>query len=299
MKNFIRLLAIFSTFHCIADGFQDWNSIFQESQIEFGYAAGKYISIDKNYAEIGLFVPFSLTDCDFSFIDARGYRFSNGKWASSLGFGIRNNISECSAIGVNAYYDYRRGESRNNFNQIGLGFEWLNCCWDFRINGYLPISRKVQTSQFCSFNQLGDGFFATRRRIEYAYKGFDAEIGVPLMCYGDFNLYGAVGPYYYSRTHRHHFIGGQGRLELNWKSILSFQVRISHDKVYSTHVQGLIQISLPLDFLCSGFCGNNRCCQDFINQRVRRNGIILTDHCCNWKWNWDDSSSEEDLSSEQ
>lgn len=273
----------------------DWR--FQEAQIELGYSVGKYISIDKNYSTIGLFVPLTSPDCYSTFLDVYGYRFNDGKWAASAGVGIRQDVSEFSTIGINAYYDYRRGEAKHNFNQIGIGIEWLNGCWDFRANGYLPISKKTQTSSFCNFDQLGDGFFATRRRIEYAYSGFDAEIGFPLLNYCDFNLYGAAGPYYYQRSHFNRFFGGYGRLELNWKSFLTFQVRMSHDKVYSTKVQGMIQISFPLDYFFSNSCRKEEECCQLIYPRVRRNGIILTDHCCDWTWNWDDRSDSQESSS--
>lgn len=157
-----------------------------------------------------------------------------------------------------------------------------------RINGYLPLSQKTQTSAFCKFDKFGDGFFATRRRIEFAYNGFDAEVGLPLLTYCDFNLYGAAGTYYYVRPHQNHFWGSCARLKLDWNSMLSFQVGISYDRVYSINTQGIIQISLPLDFFCSAICKENRKCHHFINKQVQRNGIILTDHCCDWTWNWND-----------
>lgn len=290
MKNFLilSLLTLFSIFHFWADCSQSCDSMFQGTQIEFGYNSGKFISIDKDYSEATLFVPLSLSNCYTSYFDARGYRFNDGKWAASTGVGIRKNLNEFSALGINTYYDYRRGESKHNFHQIGLGFEWLNNCWDIRINGYLPISHKTQTWNFCIFDQLGDDFFATRRRIEYVYSGFDAEIGMPLFSYCDFNLYGAVGPYYYLHSHQNHLWGGSGRLELDWKSIFSFQIRMSYDRVYSTNIQGTIAVSFPLEFVCSGLCRGNYGCHRLVSQQVRRNGIILTDNCCHWTWNWND-----------
>lgn len=289
MKNFILsyLLNMLLISQIWADDSPSYDAL-HATQIEFGYYTGKFISIDKDYGEAGLFAPLSLSNCYTPFLDIRGYRFNDGKWAASTGVGIRKNISEFSVVGINAYYDYRRGESKHNFHQIGLGFDWLNNCWDFRFNCYLPVCRKTQTSSFCVFDKLGDGFFATRRKIEYAYSGFDAEIGAPLWSYCDFNLYGALGPYYYLRSHQNHFLGGHGRLELDWKSMISFQVRMSYDKVYSTNVQGIIQISIPLDSFCS--CWENCECKQLMSQRVHRNGIILTDHCCNWTWNWDDKN---------
>ena len=192
---------------------------------------------------------------------------------------------------MNVYYDYRRGDDKHNFHQLGLGAEWLNGCWDLRINSYLPWN-KSQTSAYCVFDDLGDGFFAKRHKFEYAYSGFDAEIGMPLWNCCDFSLYGAAGPYYYGRSHVHHFFGGTARLELDWRSILSLQVRVSYDKVYSTCVQGTIQVSLPLDFFNCDSCCDSCGCQCLFCEPVQRNGIILIDDCCNWTWNWDDKKNK-------
>lgn len=292
MRNLVVccLLTLFSISSASADRFLCYDDSCQPMQIELSYSTGKFISIDEDYFEAGLFAPLSLSNCYTPFFDLRGYRFNDGKWAGSAGFGIRKNFTDYSALGINAYYDYRRGESKHNFHQIGLGFEWLNDCWDIRINGYLPVSQKTQTSIFCVFDKLGDGFFATQRKVEFVYSGFDAEIGMPLFSYCDFNLYGAAGPYYYLRSHQNHFWGGYSRLELDWNSILSLEIRLSYDKVYSTNVQGIFQVSFPLDFFCSGCCGETLGCHRLSDQQTRRNGIILSDHCCNWRWNWDDKN---------
>lgn len=64
MKNFVTLslLVIFSLFHFWADCSQvHCNSVFQETRIELGYTNGTFISIAKDYAEVGLFIPLSLT----------------------------------------------------------------------------------------------------------------------------------------------------------------------------------------------------------------------------------------------
>lgn len=290
MRNFVlfSLLTMVSSLQSCVDGSPSYINIFHETQLEFGYNTGKFISIDKDYSEASIFVPMSLSNCYTPFLELHSYRFNDGKWAASTGVGIRKNLTEFSVLGINVYYDYLRGESKHNFHQIGLGLEWLNDCWDIRINGYLPVSQKTHKSAFTIFDQFDDGFFATRRKIEYAYSGFDAEIGVPLLRYCNFNLYGAAGPYYFLNFHQNHFVGGYGRLELDWNSVLSLQIRMSYDKVYSTNIQGIIQFSLPLDFFCSCSCSENCGCHCSINQQVRRKGIILTDHCCNWTWNWDD-----------
>jgi hypothetical protein len=237
-------------------------NLMADSIAEIGYTSGKFISIEEDYAEVGLWVP-----CQDYFIDAKGFRFENDKWAGSLGLGCRKN-----EFGVNAYYDYR-----NRFHQLGAGLEWFGCSWHFRLNGYLPIGPKVRTLDKCLFDQWGDGFLAARRKVEFAYSGFDGEAEIPLMNYYDFSLFAAAGPYYFQKTHFKHMWGGFGRLELNWKERLIFQLRISCDTIHKTHVQGTVQVNLPLD----------SCFHRYLP--VRRNSIILTDKCCNWFWNWDDN----------
>lgn len=292
MRNVLLscLLAVISIDQVYAGCSQNCDAIFQEAQMEFGYYVGRYITIRKDYFEVGMFAPLSLPNSYTPFLDVHGYRFNNGRWAASAGIGLRKSLPEGSVLGFNAYYDYRRGESKHNFHQIGLGFERLNSCWDVRINGYLPILHKTQISEFCLFDQLGDGFIATRSRIEYVYSGFDAEVGASLLSPCSIHFYGAAGPYYYARAHKNHFFGGYGRLEVDWKSIFSMQVRVSYDKVNSVNAQGIFQISFPLGFFCSRSCKENWWCHHLTNQPVWRNGIILTDHCCNWTWNWDDKN---------
>jgi hypothetical protein len=262
----------------------------EKTRIELGYNFGEFISIDENYAEIGLFTPYTINDWT-TLLDVRGYRFSGGKWGASAGFGVRKckSMMDEAALGVNVFYDYLRGHTRHNFHRIGVGLEWLNCNWDFRVNGYFPVNKKTNSGNLCSFD-LGDGFFATSQRLEFAYTGFDAEVGIPIYSLYGFNLYGAAGPYYFYRSHFEHFFGGYGRLRLDWKTMISLELRVSYDHVYKTNAQGEILLSIPFDFLCSGFCKTDCGCEGFLNQPIRRNGVILKDSCCDWTWNWDDEN---------
>lgn len=272
---------------CVSD---DYFCRFEGIQIDLGYNFGNFISIDRNYTEIDLFTPYRINDWT-TFLDASGYRFTRGKWGSSVGVGARKPIMDESFLGTNVFYDYLRGwHTKHNFHRVGVGVEWLNNCWDFHINGYFPVGRKTHSSHLCLFDQLGDGFHATSKKLEYVYTGFDAEVGMPLYRQCDFRLYGAAGPYYFYRRHFKHFWGGYGRLRLDWKSFISFEGRISYDHVYKTNVQGEIQISIPFDFFCSGFCESSCECNCLSTQPIYRNGIILRDDCCNWTWNWSDEN---------
>lgn len=254
------------------------------ADLEVGYSTGKYISIDEDYAEVGLFAPFAISSGLLTFLDAKAYRFNNGKWAASAGVGFRNCCSKCNAFGLNVFYDYRRGDRENNFNQLGVGFEWLTSCWDFRANGYFCVGPQVQTSEVCTFDNLGGGFFASNRKKQFAYNGFDAELGFWFFESCDFSLYGAGGPYYYNSGNRKNFWGWYGRAELDWRSIVALQVVVSNDKFHDTCVQGIINVYLPFEACCPSSC----CCEELLTQKIHRNGIILLDRCCDWVWNWID-----------
>lgn len=288
MKKFF-LAGLIASLLSLNSGFAevDFFPNVQEPRFEIGYSVGDFISVHHNYAELGLFIPASFNTWQ-PFIDVSGRRFDSGKWASSSGVGMRKILSGSTAIGVNSYYDYRRSLHRRDFHQVGFGLEWLTSCWDLRLNTYFPVGKTNQTSQYCRFN-IGDGYRASRHLIDYAYRGFDAEFGVPLLRFCGLDLYAAAGPYFYQQKkepiHRH-FWGGFFRMELDWMTIFSIQLLASHDKIYHTNVQGIFQISIPFDFFCFNSCNESCGCECKLTQPVRRNGNIQLDDCCNWKWNW-------------
>lgn len=259
------------------------------ASFEVGYAFGRYISLDENYLELGLFAPVIASDNNQFFLDAKGYRFDSGKWGSSTGLGWRTRFCGSYAFGVNAYYDYLRSPKSNNYNQLGVGVELLAGCFDVRANGYFPFGTRKYSDCLCFFDDLdfGGDFFATNSLKEFSYTGFDAEVGINLFSFCDINFYAAGGPYYYKRSDKNFdFWGGYGRFEISWKDILSAQVIVTGDEVYNTNVQGIVRLSIPFSFFnCSTQCT----CDELLLQRVRRNGVILTDTCCDWTWNWDDT----------
>jgi hypothetical protein len=277
----------------VEDSFEDYK--FTDSSFTLyplcllSYAAGRYISIRENYTSVELFAPLiSSQSCFQPFVDLTMYRFDRGRWASSIGGGIRTEITSDMMVGINAYYDSLQGHSKDWFNQIGVGAEWLTSCGDVRINGYFPIGRKTLVNGICIFDQLGDGFFATKRNNEFALTGFDAEVGRWLFNECDWNLYAAAGPYCFGRHGAGHFVGGTVRALFNWKSILWLQGRFTSDRIYSNQVQGIISVIIPLSWFYSSQCceGSGCCCDDVCIQPIYRSGLIQTNRCCDWTWNW-------------
>ena len=260
-----------------------------------GYAFGHYIGLDKNYGELGLFIaPHSYAPW-VPFADLNGYWLSDNKWAASCGLGMRW-LNPCScrglsrAWGANLYYDYRHGCRNKGFNRIGIGLESLGPCFDFRINGYIPVEDK-QRCFFCFYDQYIGNYFWKQEENQFSFRGIDAEIGWRMWNRCDFSLYGAAGPYYYQSKAVKGFAGGFARLSLTWQDYLSFIVRVSYDREFRTKVQGEVLVNLPLYDVfsktqeCSCECSCSNFCS-WLVQPVQRNNVIFTKRCRHNEWNW-------------
>ncbi len=254
--------------------------LFSNARAEIGYATGRFIGIDRDYAEFGLFMPVPFFGTWLPFADARGYFFTDRTCGFSVGTGIRSLDFYDRIIGANVYFDFLQGKFGGSFRRLGLGVEWLGPCWDLRVNGYFPMSSHSRSKGEVVFNDyIGDFISICREEESATCEGFDAEIGVPLACWDKLNIYAGVGPYYYRTFFEHDYWGAQGRVEVNWSSYVSFQFRTSYDNVNRTQTQGKILVSIPFDFLVpKSNCHD--CYQTIFAQPVKRNGIIFTDKCC-------------------
>lgn len=247
---------------------------------EYGYAFGEFIGVDRSYQEMGFFAAPYHTENAAWFVDGRAYFFDDYRWGASAGTGYRKAFSHNRVFGANIYYDYLEGFIKT-FHEIGLGLEWLSPCWDFRINGYHHIDPNRKGAGRNNFN-YGDGYEASCDQVEYSFDRIDMEVG-RRFCYCPCGtwLYVGAGPYYlYSRLDE--VFGGFFRATVSWRDIVSLEGRVSYDDMYKTRVQGRVLISIPLAKLCEW----GSCCRDILTEPVRRNGVMFTDQCCDWEWNW-------------
>jgi hypothetical protein len=261
---------------------EDFANAFKDpwmTRLEVGYACGRFIGIKDHYQEVGVFMAHRSSVAWLPFVDVRGYHLGKRSWAANACVGIRVPHSS-RIVGVNLYYDFYK--RHRDFNRLGVGVESLGRQWDFRLNGYLLVGPRTHHSHLHVFDSFIGSFRATCREVEYAFNGLDAEIGSYIFKKPCFSLYSAAGPYYYDSKFDH-FVGGQARLELQWRRYVSLEMRVSYDHVFHTQVQGKVMLSFNLDEL---FCG--RSCRDnsSLIQPVWRNGIIFTKSCCDWTWNW-------------
>lgn len=122
-----------------------------------------------------------------SFLDARGHVFDRGKWAANAGFGLRALWGN-KVYGINAYYDYR-DVGRFNSHQVGVGLESLGELFDFRINGYLPIGKKISHPYDADFEAFSGNYMLVSQKVQSAMKGVDAECGFHCGKYKSFDFY--------------------------------------------------------------------------------------------------------------
>lgn len=259
-----------------------------DGRLEIGYSNGDFIGLKDAYGEADLFVPLPFLDKCFSFIDARGYRFNDNLSGASLGLGFRCcglDIVDDRVWGANIFWDYRQGTLGEYFTRVGIGLEWLGN-WDFRINGYIPTGTQIEHSREAWVDSVS-GFEVECDRYEYSTSGgFDMEVGAPIGRVCNYWLYGATGPYFFTGAETTGYFGMQARLELHWKSFLSFQVRTSWDSKNQSQTQGTIFIILPFELfanwccLCTGNLGLNP-----YTKKVQRIGTIFMHRKgCNDNW---------------
>lgn len=216
---------------------------------------------------------WAYTDLKFHFFDDR-------QIAGNVGVGVRHLLYNSSRIiGLNAYYDFRRSDNDFFFNQIGLGFEILTGCLDFRFNAYIPFDRQKIIDQNI-FDQYENGYVIKTKLIEAAYRGFSFEFGGPLCLFNCVFNYPAAGGYFFKDSDAKAVIGGYLRNFVYFKNVFFLEGKISYDTVFETRIQGRVGISIPLG-KCYQNCGN--CLQYW---STYRNNIIVLDEFCKWKRNY-------------
>lgn len=229
------------------------------------------------------------------FLDVRAHYFNSGKWAANVGLGARW-YNECweKTIGLNVYYDYRRGDTlaclpTRDFNQIGFGAELFGCLYDLRLNVYIPLGARSESSCPQYYFYPGD-YFAAHRHKRKALPGFDAEIETrlrnwdPCSC---LDLYGAIGPYYFASFCGKDCAGGRIRIGLDFWDFFTIEAWGSYDSMFGAICQGLVRLSIPFDYDKTVFgCGCKRFTLNSIKRVQRQELIVLSRKHCVWDTNF-------------
>lgn len=202
------------------------------------------IGYNKGYTSFDLFyTPDSYSNCH-TFFDLRGHVFNDGRWATNLGIGLRY-MAECTDLvtGFNAYWDWRQAKYRH-FNQIGLGFELLWPCWDFVLNGYIPVGPK-RASGSPEFAGFEGNFARIEKKYSLAMGGFDTALGAWLYKSSCFGLHASLGGYYFRGDFSQDFGGGIAKAKVSLWDWIFVEGQVSYDNRFKWVGQGELALRVP------------------------------------------------------
>ncbi len=204
---------------------------------------GKGIGYTKGYTSLNLFLaPSILRNPIVPFLDGRIHVFNNGRLATNLGAGLRF-ITPSFVYGLNAYYDYR-ATSRQNYNQISLGWEALGKVWDFRLNGYFPVGTTVSPYYNTRFGYFSDHNLYLSRSKQFAMKGVNIEAGIHIKKMKNMEFYGAFGPYYFQKFDQN-ASGFKVRISGSFLQHIKVEGNASYDPVFHWIGQGELSFVFP------------------------------------------------------
>jgi len=143
---------------------------------EFG---GYYTSDDASRGEVTLFSPLLQGPDDLVFLDARGKLFEQDVSEGNFALGYRHMLDQGWNIGAWIGYDLRQSEQNNTFRQLSGGIEILHPDWDFRLNGYYPLTNPQMTSSNATLQITGNQLLFINSE-EVPLEGADVEIGARL-----------------------------------------------------------------------------------------------------------------------
>ena len=275
------------------------NSNAHSDMVYFKHVEGKGYGYKEGYSTLGAFItPYSTFSHVLPFLDLRGHVFNrHWKFAANAGVGVKWLSNSPFVLAAAAYYDYRQTH-HSHYNQVGLSLEFLWNRWEFRANGYLPVGekthvRKISETASYSFEKFaGHSLFYTttldiHRKVEFAMKGVDAELGFHLMHPQEFyTLYLGGGPYYFHSPSglKKHALGGQVRIQARVTPYITLQISDSWDNLFHNKFQGEISLNIPFGGHVMKRNGDFKapCCEVLsmesrMVQPMHRNEIIVAD----------------------
>jgi len=160
-------------FSCLAESFEPWSGA-----VDLHTKIGN----ERTIGSIDVMIPLQQDENNMLFLDTRGIFTNQDTSEGNIGLGYRckNCISKNWIFGSYGFFDRRRSQHDKYFSQLTMGVEVLSDTWDFRINGYQPISEKKLISQAAATAELtpnGTVFVDSGETFEKSLRGYDIEFG--------------------------------------------------------------------------------------------------------------------------
>jgi inverse autotransporter-like protein with beta domain len=233
--------------------------------IPWAELGGYYGSDTDSRAEMTLFSPLTQSEDTLTFLDFRFKYFEKQVNEFNLALGRRHMLENKWNIGIWGGIDRRRSELGNDFFQVATGVEALHSDWDFRINGYYPLSNPDSSSSEVARIELSGNQIHMIGGAEVPLYGADIEVGfrVPIEHLFNFSsgntkhdLRVYAGAFYFDHKDAIKDISGpKARIAWQFNNLfekpgtrLTLEAEYSNDDVRDNHWEAGIRFRIPISF---------------------------------------------------
>lgn len=199
-----------------------------------------------------ILLPLAGNNHTIFFLDGQAKTAFDTPWLASLGPGFRFMPSDQQILGAYVFVDRSVADNNNSFWFISPGIESLGRNWDFRANGYAPISstRVLQSTgfadQFGNYNyvqfQGHNQFDALVNNYKEVGWGADVELGRRIPFFKNMHVF--LGGYHFDFEHASVINGISGRLEYPINSLITLNVRNTYDNEQHDTIEAGLQFTL-------------------------------------------------------
>ena len=171
-------------------------------------------------------------------------RFSNATeswetspWSGSLGAGYRQILGQNWVLGAYVLGGYTKTPTDHGILFANPGLEVLGKVWDFRVNGYIPVSKSKWETQGWADDFGNNNYVTYQGHDEYdawfiyhetAGAGGDAQVGRKLFTIKNTLVKGYLDGYYFSEGSNNAVRGGGVKITAQPYSYLKFSLSDSY-----------------------------------------------------------------------
>ena len=200
-----------------------------------------------------IMLPIARNDRDVWYIDLQPKSAFKTSWLAGMGTGVRITPDGHDQIwGAYLFFDRTVSSQNKTFWFVAPGVESLGRVWDFRLNGYVPISptraliNNGFADEFGNFDFVQfvghDQFDAMLANYEEVGWGLDGEIGRTLPFIPNLRAY--VGGYHFNFQNAEALNGFSGRLEYSMNRFISLSLWDTYDNQRKNVFEVGLQLTL-------------------------------------------------------
>lgn len=186
------------------------------------------------------------------YADLEGKAGNDHAWMGSAGLGYRQVVNCSDILGAYLFIDRNQTADQNRFWILSPGIESLGTSWDFRANGYIPLSSKHVFDHRSFGDELGMSqfvFFTGHQQFDRLFNfyeevgpGADAEVGKIFCNLHRLAIYG--GGYYFNLQDNSNIKGGEVRAEFPVTQYATLLVNDTYDNHQHNTIEAGIRLTL-------------------------------------------------------